>query len=43
MFNLEFEIIGVPDGGAGGGHAPPGRNSNSLRGKALMSEEEPER
>ena len=27
--------IGVPDGGAGGATAPPGRNSNSLGGKAL--------
>ena len=29
-------------GGRGGAAAPPGRNSNSLGGKALMSEEEPE-
>ena len=28
--------------GGSGGHAPPGRNSTSLGGKALMSEEEPE-
>ena len=42
MKSLLF-VIGVPDGGAGGAAAPPGRNSNSLGGKALMSEEEPER
>ena len=34
--------ISVPDGGAGGATAPPGRNRNSLGGKALVSEEEPE-
>ena len=36
-------FIGVPDGGAGGASAPPERNSNSLGGKALMSEEETEK
>ena len=35
--------IGVPDGGVGGAAAPPGRNSNSLGGKALMSEAEQDR
>ena len=41
MFSI-FTIIGVPDGGEGGATAPPRRNSTSLGGKALMSEEEPE-
>ena len=40
---MQVAGIGVPDGGAGGATAPPGRNSNSLGGKALISEEEPER
>ena len=36
--------ISVPDGGGAGGHTLPlGSISNSLGGKALMSEEEPER
>ena len=34
--------ISVPDGGAGGATAPPGRNSISLGGKALMSEGKPD-